>query len=74
MLGLPTSPTYSRNVPELSGSCHAAGAGPEEANPRTKGPAKPRVERAARIVGFTALAIGLTLILAIVLSMVFGYQ
>ncbi len=51
-----------------------AGAGPEEANPRIKGPARPQVERAARIVGFTALVIGLTLILAIVLSMVLGYR
>ncbi|MCU0302794.1 MAG: cytochrome c3 family protein [Thermoanaerobaculales bacterium] len=41
---------------------------------RVKGPAKRRIEKAARIVGFTALAIGLTLIFLIVYTMVFGYR
>jgi hypothetical protein len=50
------------------------GVGPEDANPRIKGPAKQRIERAARIIGFTALGIGLTLIALIVYAMVFGYR
>ena len=39
-----------------------------------KGPAKKRIEKAARVVGFTALGIGLTLIFLIVYAMVFGYK
>jgi cytochrome b subunit of formate dehydrogenase len=41
---------------------------------RIKGPAKPWIEKGARIFGFTALAIGLTLIALIVYTMVFGYR
>jgi cytochrome b subunit of formate dehydrogenase len=51
-----------------------AGGGPEETNERIKGPAKRRIERAARIVGFTALGIGLSLIFLIIYTMVFGYR
>ena len=50
------------------------GASDEELAARIKGPARKRIERAARIVGFTALGIGLTLIFLIVYAMVFGYR
>ncbi len=50
------------------------GADDDELAARIKGPAKPRFERAARIFGFTALGIGLTLIFLIVFTMVFGYR
>jgi len=46
----------------------------EELARRLAGPASPKLERAARIFGFTALAIGLTLIALIVFTMFFGYR
>jgi len=49
------------------------GATDDELTKRVKGPAKARLEKAARIFGFTALGIGLTLIFLIVYTMVFGY-
>ena len=49
-------------------------ATPEELAERIVGPAKPRLEKAAKIFGFTALAIGLTLIALIVYSMLFAYR
>jgi cytochrome b subunit of formate dehydrogenase len=51
-----------------------AGKSDEELKGRVKGPAKPWIEKAARIVGFTALGIGTTLIVLIILTMVFGYR
>jgi thiosulfate reductase cytochrome b subunit len=50
------------------------GASPEELEERIAGPAHPRFERVARVFGFTALAIGLTLIFLIVFTMLFGYR
>ena len=50
------------------------GKSKEELIGTVKGPAKKRIERGARIVGFTALGIGLTLIFLIVYAMVFGYR
>jgi hypothetical protein len=49
-------------------------ATPEELEQRIAGPADPRLARAAKIFGFTALAIGLTVIGLIVYSMLFGYR
>jgi cytochrome b subunit of formate dehydrogenase len=49
-------------------------ATPEELAQRIAGPANPRFERLARIFGFTALAIGLSVIFLIVFSMLFGYR
>ena len=46
----------------------------EELAVRIAGPAKPRAESLVRFLGFTALAIGLTLIFLIVYSMVFAYK
>lgn len=51
-----------------------ANATPEELEARITGPANPRLERVARIFGFTALTIGLTLIALIVYTMLFGYR
>ena len=51
-----------------------ANATPEELAQRITGRASPRLEKAARIFGFTALAIGLTLIALIVFTMFFGYR
>jgi len=51
-----------------------AGATPEELAQRITGRASPRLEKAAKIFGFTALAIGLTLIALIVFTMFFGYR
>jgi cytochrome b subunit of formate dehydrogenase len=50
------------------------GASEEQLRGKVKGPAKKRFEKAARIFGFTALGIGLTLIFLIVYTMVFGYR
>jgi len=49
-------------------------ATPEELAYRLTGPASPKIEKAARIVGFTALGIGLTLVALIVFTMFFGYR
>jgi len=49
-------------------------ATPEELERRIVGPADPRLARAAKIFGFAALAIGLTVIALIVYSMLFGYR
>ena len=49
-------------------------ATPEERASRVTGRANPRLERASRIFGFTALTIGLSLIALIVYSMLFGYR
>jgi len=51
-------------------------AGREEAEVEDElvGPSEARFERTARIFGFTALGIGLTLIALIVYAMVFGYR
>jgi cytochrome b subunit of formate dehydrogenase len=49
-------------------------ATPEELERRITGAADPRLARAAKIFGFTALAIGLTVIGLIVYSMLFGYR
>jgi cytochrome b subunit of formate dehydrogenase len=46
----------------------------EDFGGRVKGPAKPWIDKAAKIIGFTALGIGLTLIFLIVYTMVFGYR
>jgi cytochrome b subunit of formate dehydrogenase len=51
-----------------------ADATPEELEARITGPANPRLEQVARIFGFTALTIGLTLIALIVYTMLFGYR
>jgi cytochrome b subunit of formate dehydrogenase len=51
-----------------------ANATPEELAQRVTGAAKPKLEKAAKIFGFTALAIGLTLIALIVYSMFFAYR
>jgi hypothetical protein len=50
------------------------GAAPDELEQRIAGPANPKFERAARIFGFTALSIGLTLIGLIIYSMLFAYR
>jgi cytochrome b subunit of formate dehydrogenase len=49
-------------------------ASPEELEQRITGPANPRLQRIAKIFGFTALTIGLTLIALIVYTMLFGYR
>jgi cytochrome b subunit of formate dehydrogenase len=49
-------------------------ATPEELERRIAGPADPRLSKGARIFGFTALTIGLTLIALIVYTMFFGYR
>jgi len=51
-----------------------ANATQEELAQRIAGRASPRLEKAAKIFGFTALAIGLTLIALIVFTMFFGYR
>ena len=51
-----------------------AGRSEAEVEPELVGPSHPRFERFARIFGFTALGIGLTLIALIVYAMVFGYR
>jgi cytochrome b subunit of formate dehydrogenase len=51
-----------------------AEATPEELERRIAGPADPRLSRAAKIIGFTALTIGLTLIALIVYTMLVGYR
>jgi cytochrome b subunit of formate dehydrogenase len=50
------------------------GAAPDELEQRIAGPANPQFERLARIFGFTALAIGLSLIALIVYTMIFSYR
>jgi hypothetical protein len=49
-------------------------ATPEQLEQRIAGAADPRLSRAAKIIGFTALTIGLTLIALIVYTMLFGYR
>jgi cytochrome b subunit of formate dehydrogenase len=49
-------------------------ATPEQLEERIAGPADPRLSRGAKIFGFTALTIGLTLIALIVYTMLFGYR
>ena len=51
-----------------------AEATPEELERRIAGPADPRLSKAAKIIGFTALTIGLTLIGLIVYTMLVGYR
>jgi hypothetical protein len=41
---------------------------------RVAGPAAPQLEKFARIVGFTALTIGLSLIGLIIYAVIFGYR
>jgi len=50
------------------------GVDPGVRSDRIKGPAKPWIGKVARIVGLTALGIGMTLIVLIVYTMVFGYR
>ncbi len=50
------------------------GATEEQLRGKVKGPARKKFEKAARIFGFCALGIGLTLIFLIVYTMVFGYR
>ena len=50
------------------------GLTPEELERRITGAANPRLAKAAKIFGLTALTIGLTLIALIVYSMLFGYR
>jgi len=52
---------------------YVEGLDPSVRSDRIKGPAKPWIEKVARIVGLTALGIGMTLIVLIVYTMVFGY-
>jgi hypothetical protein len=49
-------------------------ATPEELEQRITGPASKRFERGAKILGFTALTIGLIMILLIIYTMLFGYR
>jgi hypothetical protein len=50
------------------------GVDPSVRSDRIKGPAKPWIGKVARIVGLTALGIGMTLIVLIIYTMVFGYR
>jgi len=45
-----------------------------ELEKRLVGPASPKLERLFRIFGFTALTVGLTLIVLILVAMVFAYR